>query len=108
MLLKIVCQICGRKYLLDTSKPFGSAIHWESYRLEELGVPKNHPFHDYEIWICPKCQELAVEHWSVEYDIDDFERLVAVCIPEISYEILKKLVLNSLGEIEKFGESKEE
>jgi len=102
MLLKIVCQICGRTEVLDTEKPYGSSLHWESYKLEEFGIPEEHPFHDYEIWICPECLEEAVERWNIEYDIDDLGCLAEVCSPEINYEKLRIMVLKSLGKLEEW------
>jgi len=107
MLLKIVCQICGRTEVLDTEKPYGSSLHWESYKLEEFGIPEEHPFHDYEIWICPECLEEAVEYWDVECYGDDPKYYPTLYIPEINYEALRMMVLKSLGKLEEWFEKEE-
>ena len=71
MLLKVICQICGRTKVLDTERP----CLWEIYKLKELGIT-DEPFSDYEIWICPKCLEKAVVRWEVECYGDDPENLM--------------------------------
>ena len=89
--------MCGRTKVLDTERPLSPYLNWESYRLEELGVPKEEPFSDYEIWICPKCLEKVVVRWEVECYGDDPEHSPTAYFPEIDYDLLKRMVLRSLG-----------
>lgn len=53
MKLKILCQLCGRKHILDTTE---STHGWQNMRISQLIFNLNN-WIDYEIWVCPSCNE---------------------------------------------------
>ena len=95
MNLKIVCQICGNAKVLDTEEPIGSEPRWESYTLGNYGI--EHPYDNYEIWICPDCMEFVITRCGIGYDETGEE------YPDYEYdgEKLERLIKGSLGIAEK-------
>ena len=70
MLLRVVCQICGRTGIVDTENLVDAYPRWEHYLLQDLidddvflGV-----FKDFEIWICPECHKKIAEFSGLRRD----------------------------------------
>ena len=68
MLLKVICQICGKTAIIDTEKPVGNWPRWESYKLEDLISNIGDAWGDYEIWICDECHKKVSEFLGLAYD----------------------------------------
>jgi len=94
MLLKVVCQLCGKVTTIDVDKPIGSFPRWEYYKLSDF-FDKSivDPYQNYEIWICDECHRrvstftgLCRDGETGEYEEDW----------EIDYEKLTELLRESL------------
>jgi len=94
MLLKVVCQLCGKVTTIDVDKPIGSFSRWEYYKLGDFfDRDIMDPYQNYEIWICDECHRrvstftgLCRDRETGEYEEDW----------EIDYEKLTELLRESL------------
>jgi len=61
MLLRVVCQVCGKTEIIDLDKSIPPSPRWDYYKLGELVDDRSliDGFEDYRIWICPECHEKA-------------------------------------------------
>jgi len=83
MKLRVVCQLCGRTEILETTAP--SPVYIGFISLEDVeGFPKVHPFATYEIWVCSKCETRFI----LDYDLEG--------TPEIDFKAFHEAILESL------------
>jgi len=95
MLLKVVCQVCGKTGVIDPGKPVGRFPRWERYRIKDLvDADILGAFENYEIWICDECHEKASTFCGLSMDetgeyYEDWE---------IDWEKFSEMVRKSLEE----------
>lgn len=93
MKIKIVCQLCDKTAVIETDERTKHNLDghsWKNYYLGDFGV--EHPYEDYEIWICGACHEnLPAEEWR-----ELISNTKEVGGWEYAFEAMKKAILTSL------------
>ena len=66
MLLRVVCQVCGKTEIIDLDKPIPPFPRWDYYKLSELVDDRSliDGYEDYRIWICPECHKKAIKYYE--------------------------------------------
>ena len=94
MLLRVVCQVCGKTEIIDLDKPILPFPRWDYYKLSELVDDRSliDGFEDYRIWICPECHERVTKFFGlvIKKKGEYYGNL------EINWEKLSKMVEKSL------------
>ena len=81
MLLKVVCQLCGKTKTVNTDESIENFPRWQSYKLKDLYGDAG-PYANYEVWICENCHRLVstfrgmsrdergeyYEDWDIDYE----------------------------------------
>lgn len=90
MLLRVICQVCGRTTTINTKHTIGPEPRWDCYKLEAFGInPVTSPFYNYSIWVCNECHDATVI-WEGDF-------LGSETGIEYDWELLTEMVLKSLG-----------
>ena len=64
IVIRVICQLCGRTDLIDLNKPVGPMPRWDWFNLNEFF---DRPDMDWEIWICPRC---LARFWDEDFGLD--------------------------------------